>query len=315
MLAVRVMLCMLWAMAALAQSEDIFERLRQALAPTGQGEIAATALAKKNFAQVESILAAATASDNARRAELLSLRGGVEFLDGKMDAAAAAFGEASRLAPLNDRDNFTLAMALVKLGDDARARAVLAGLAKSHPDSAIYLYWQGRLDYDQRRYEEAVEKLDRATKLDPLSARAWDSLGLAFDMQGRAEQARGAFEKAAGLNRAEAHPSPWPPHDLGSLLLRMDQVKEAEVALRESLRYDPNLSQAHYHLGRALEKEARDTEAIDEYVRAVSLDTTSPDACYSLAMLYRKLHRDTDAETMFSEYKKRRQPLPRLSSN
>jgi Flp pilus assembly protein TadD len=239
----------------------------------------------------------------------------VEFLDGKMDAAAAAFGEAARLAPLNDRDNFTLAMALVKLGDDSRARAILAGLAESHPDSAIYLYWQGRLDYDQRRYEEAVEKLGRATKLDPQSGRSWDSLGLAFDMQGRAEQARGAFEKAAALNRAEAHPSPWPPHDLGYLLLRGDQLREAEAALRESLRYDPNLAQTHYHLARVLEKEARDNEAIDEYVRAVSLDTTSPDACYSLAMLYRKLHRDTDAEAMFSEYKKRRQPPLHLDRN
>jgi tetratricopeptide (TPR) repeat protein len=310
----RVALCVLLATAAGGQSGDIFERLRHALAATGTGDVAAQALAAKNFSKVDKILAEAKVSDSSEKAALLSLQGAVDFLEGKMAPAVVAFGEASRLAPLIERDSFTLAMALIKLGDDGQARGVLAGLAEKHPDSAIYLYWLGRLDYDQRRYQEAVEKLDRATKLDPQSARAWDSLGLAFDMQGRVEQARSALEKATRLNREEAHPSPWPPHDLGYLLLRVDQPEDAEAALRESLRYDPNLAQAHYHLGRVLEKEAHDKEAIDEYVRAVSLDATSPDACYSLAMLYRKLHRNTDAQAMFAEYRNRKQPLPRLDS-
>jgi len=93
-------------------------------------------------------------------------------------------------------------------------------------------------------------------------------------------------------------------------LLRMGKSKDAERELRESLRYDPKLAQAHYHLGRVLEKEGRETEAIDEYLSAVSGDTGSPDACYSLAMLYRKLHRDTEANAMFAEFKRRKQALP-----
>lgn len=307
MRAARVLLCLLAAMVALAQSDDIFQRVRHALAPTGEGELAAEALARKNFAQVEELLAASKASSQAARAELLSLRGAVEFLDGKMTAAVAAFEEAAALAPLKASDRFTLAMALVNLGDDTRARDQLARLAEEHPEHALYLYWLGRLDYDQRRYKDAVEKLGKATELDPQSARAWDSLGLAFDMQGQREQALGAFEKAVSLNRGQAHPSPWPPHDLGYLLLRMEKPADAEAALRESLRYTPKIAQAHYYLGRALEKEGRETEAIEEYASAVSGDTVSPDACYSLAMLYRKLHRDKEAKAMFAEFKRRKE--------
>jgi hypothetical protein len=58
------------------------------------------------------------------------------------------------------------------------------------------------------------------------------------------------------------------------------------------------------------EKEGRSPEAISEYLRAISLDTATPDACYSLATLYRKLHHDTDAEVMFSEHKQRKRALP-----
>jgi tetratricopeptide (TPR) repeat protein len=226
-----------------------------------------------------------------------------------MSAAVEAFTKAAELAPLNDNDTFTFAMAFVNLGGDTHARALLDGLAEKHPERAIYLYWLGRLDYDQRRYKEAVEKLRKAAGLDPKSARVWDSLGLAFDMQGQLEQALGTFEKAASLNREQAHPSPWPPHNLGYLLLRMDKSNDAEAALRESLQYDPKLTQAHYHLARTLEKQGKETEAIEQYVAAVSGDSAASDACYSLGMLYRKLHRDVEANAMFAEYKRRKQAV------
>ena len=129
-------------------------------------------------------------------------------------------------------------------------------------------------------------------------------------MQGLNDQALEDFQKAAKLNRELPRPSPWPPHDLGFLLLRMDHPKEAEASLREAVRYDAKLGEAHYHLARALEKQARDTEAIEEYRNAIFTDAASADACYSLAMLYRKLHRDADAISMFAEYKKRKQANP-----
>jgi Tfp pilus assembly protein PilF len=133
-------------------------------------------------------------------------------------------------------------------------------------------------------------------------------------MQGRMDQALAAFQKAASLNRVLAHPSPWPPHDLGFLLLRMDEAKQAEVSLREALRYSPPMPQAHYHLGRALEKQARDTEALEEYRNAIAADTAFADPCYALAMLDRKLHRDPEAMAMFTEFRKRKQARPEAAT-
>ncbi len=303
----RIVVWVLFATTALAQPDDISHRLRNVLASAGSGEVAAAALANRDFARVEQMLAGLRPTTPAETSEILALTGAIEFLDGKMKPAAADFERASQLNFLKDADAFTYGMALVNLGDDSHARTLLTALAEKYPSRAIYVYWLGRLDYSQRRYVEAVEKLKRASDLDSQSARIWDSLGLAFDMQGRMNDAVDAFKKAANLNRVRAHPSPWPPHDFGFLLLRMDQPKQAESLFRESLHYNPDLSQAHYHLGRALEKEGRETEAIEEYRTAVSGDMSSADSCYSLAMLYRKLHRETEARAMFAEYKRRRQ--------
>jgi Tfp pilus assembly protein PilF len=162
------------------------------------------------------------------------------------------------------------------------------------------------MDYDERRYSEAVENLQKALDIDANSARAWDSLGLAWDLQGQMEEARKAFAKAVSLNRAQPQPSAWPPHNFGYLLLRLGETAAAEDALRESLRYDPKLARTHYYLARVLEKEGRENEAIQEFQIAVAADPTSADACYSLALLYRKLHRDSAANAMFAEYRKRK---------
>ncbi len=299
---------LLAATAALVQGDDIFARLGHALG--ADGELATTELRNKHFAQVEEMLKAAHPTGALDRAELLSLQGAVAFLDGDMPQADVDFAQASALATLKDNDTFTWAMALVKLHNDDHARVLMQDLARTHPTRAVYIYWLGRMDYDQRRYQEAIGELEKAVKLDPESARAWDSLGLAFDMQGHMEQALGAFQKGTELNRALTIPSPWPPHNLGYLLLRKDQPKEAETALRESLRYDPQWAQTHYYLGRALEKEGDETAAASEYQIAVTNDAASPEPCYSLAILYRKLHRDADASALFAEYKKRKATLP-----
>ena len=81
LLALEVVFCILATTTALAQGDDIFQRLRRALATSGQGELASAALARKNFAQVEEILAESRPSTPEARAELLSLRGAVEIGD------------------------------------------------------------------------------------------------------------------------------------------------------------------------------------------------------------------------------------------
>jgi len=290
------------------QPDSLLERIRNSHLPAGQRDELARSFAAKDYTHMEEILGrqAAAADTPANAAELRALAGAVEFLHGQMGRAALAFRQSDSIAPLGDADRFTWAMALVNLGDAQAAREQLTRLHDSHPDLPLYLYWLARIDYDQRLYAEAVAKLKRVVALDPAWARAYDSLGLALDMLDQPEEARETFLKAVDLNRRLAQPSAWPPHDLGALLLRLQQLKEAESALRESLRYDPQFPMAHYHLGRTLEAEGRDVEAIDEYRAATSHDPLVVEALYSLGLLCRRHGREAEAQAAFAEYKRRK---------
>ena len=299
--------CFLLTAHLLAQQPDnLLERIRTCHLPPERRQALAAAFSAKNLAGIEEILdrEAAAAAQSPLAAELDALTGAVEFVNGRMGRAAQAFGQAERITPVGDSDRFTWAMALVNLGDDRGAREQLTRLATSHPDAPLYIYWLARIDYGQRRYEDAIEKLNRVIRLDPTSARAYDNLGLALDMSGRPEEARDVFLKAVELNRKLPVPSPWPPHNLGYLLVRLLAFKDAENALRESLKFDPRFATAHYHLGRALEGDGRDGEAIEEYRAAISLDPTIVEALYSLGLLYRRLDRPAEAEAAFAQYKK-----------
>ena len=133
-----------------------------------------------------------------------------------------------------------------------------------------------------------------------------DSRGFCAGDGGQNAEARTAFEKSAQMNRSESRPSPWPPANLGSLLLRLEKFPEAEAALREALRYDPRLAIAHYHLGRTLEGEGKKEDAIAEYQAAAELDANLAAPYYSLGQLYRLLGRVEDAQRALAEYQKRK---------
>ena len=299
--------CLLCAGVLLAQQpENIQERILQAPLSTDERGSVTAALAAKDYPRVEALFKTIARSDAPHAGDLQALLGAIEFLAGRMEPAVEAFRKAESFGALDERDRFTLAMALITMGDPSGARTELDKLHRDRPEQPLNLYWLARIDYYQRRYEDAVAKLRRVIELDPGSARAEDNLGLSLDMMGRYEEARVEFVKAVELNRKLPHPSPWPPHNLGYLLLRLEKPEEAEQALRESLRYDPKFAQAHYHLGRVLEKRGRDAEAIEEYRTAISLDASLAEACYSLGLLYRKLGKTAEAEAAFAQYKVRR---------
>ncbi len=306
-------LALIIATASTAQSlGGLEERIQQAPLTPDQRNALIASVSRKDFASMENVLQAAAKNavqpGDAAAAE--SLLGALEFVGGRMREAASAFVLSDSRKPLDNHDRFTLAMALANLGDVEAARVQLKRLDEAKPDQPLYLYWLARLDYYQRLYEAAVEKLKRVVQLDPNSTRGYDNLGLCYDMMGLTAESAEAFEKAVTLNRKLASPSAWPPHNFGYLLFRLQRFPEAEQYLREALKYDPNFAQAHYHLARVLEKLKRDDAAIEEYKAAASLDGNTPEPLYSLGLLYRRPGRDDEAKRALAEYKRRKALAP-----
>ena len=260
------------------------------LSPVLRNELT-KALQVRDFKKAEVILVDEVNRDpkSWRSAKLLEFTGGIFFLDGNYANSAIAWEKAKAIAPLNERSRFTLGMAYVKLHHPQWARRELQQLASEQPRNPLYLYWVARLDYDEQKYVEAIERLVKVTELDPLMTRAYDLLGLCYDYLGRLPDAIENFTRAVELNQAQTKPSPWPNLDMAICQIELDDLGGAEKNLRQAMVYDPHLAQAHYNLGRILEKRGKYPEAVEALNTAVVLDQQYPEPHYLLGRIYQRL--------------------------
>ncbi len=222
-------------------------------------------------------------------AKLLVTVAGIFFLDNDFLNAAVAYKKAEKLAPLDQRSRFTLAMAYLKLNRPTWAAPELEKLAQENPTNALYLYWLARLDYDAQKYPEAVAKLNQVIALDPKMMRAYDNLGLCYEHLSQTEAAAKNYRQAIELNRTQAQPSPWPLVNFAILLIGSNELAEAENLLREALRYEEKLPQAHYQLGQACYKQNKLPDALAALTQATKLDANYADPHYTLSRIYQKL--------------------------
>ena len=259
-------------------------------APLGAGVRAEieTALKTRRYSRAEELLASEI-EKNPASSQLLTLLGGIFFLDGNYLNCAIAMKKSEALTPLDERSRFTLAMSYVLLKRGNWARPELQKLVNTEPKKPLYPYWIARLDYDDTRYQAAIAGFQKALELDPGFVRAYDNLGLCYEALGKHTEAIKNYKEAVRLNRQAPHSSPWPPLNLALLLSKSGNLDEAEAYVRESLRHDPAFAQAHCHLGVLLEKQRKPEEAVKELDQAATLDPAYPDPHYALARIYRKM--------------------------
>src|SRR5258708_1553613 len=161
------------------------------------------AIGRHDYTRAETILVGEAERDpkSVRAAKLLSLAGGVFFLDGKFLNSAIAWKKAEAIAPLDDRSRFTLSMSYIKLNRRNWARLELEKLAVARPDNPLYLYWLARLDYDAQNYTAATARLRRGLELEPKMMRADDTLRPCYHYLGQVHETTKNFNLPAGPNR------------------------------------------------------------------------------------------------------------------
>src|SRR5258706_6809912 len=273
------------------------------------------AMGRHDYPSAEMILVSEAERDpkSARGAKLLSLAGGIFFLDGKYVNSAIAWKKADAIAPLDERSRFTLAMAYIKLNRRDWAGAELEKLVVSAPEKPLYLYWLARLDYDAQNYTTAVARLQKVVEMDPKMMRAYDTLGLCYEYLGKPEEAIKSYNQAVDLNRLRLKPSPWPLVDLAVSLIGVNRLEDAKKNLDEALRYDAKLPQAQYQLGRVLEMLGNFDGALDALTKASQFDPEYPEPHLALGRLYHRLgdRQRADSEiARFQQLKKAHQASP-----
>jgi tetratricopeptide (TPR) repeat protein len=262
------------------------------------------ALKARDYARAEALLADEIGRDT-KRADLLKLLGHIFFLDGKYLNCAVAMKKADALEGLDEAGRFLLAMSYVRLGRREWSRPELLKLEQNRPDKAIYPYWIGRLEYLDQRFQAAVTRFRQALKLDSRFVRGWDNLGLTYEALGQQQEAIHSYEEATRLNRENLRAASfWPPLNLGSLMLKLDRLSEAENYLRESLKYDPKSAKTRYRLALVFEKQGKLEDAISQLKESAATDSSYPEPHYALNRIYRKQGQLQNAQAALEAFQK-----------
>ena len=151
----------------------------------------------------------------------------------------------------------------------------------------------------QKRMADAVEPLERATRIDPEHGETWIRLGLCRDSGGETEAAAAAYRE--GLARDPSQPTSWV--NASANAYRRHAWSEAETLARSGLEQAPGHPRLRLELGKALREQGRDDEAL-EVLEA--LRDEAPRDSYvleALALTLENLHRIPEAlalrETLF----------------
>lgn len=138
--------------------------------------------------------------------------------------------------------------------------------------------------------DRAIHHFEKATEADPDYARAWASLGIAYDLKGSflgiPELSLKAIEvemKAIESNPRLSHAHQW----LGAAYNSLGRYEEAVEAIKEAIRLEPNNAGAHATLGRVYWLGlGKFEDGIKELEHAIALNPQSGYAYLQLSLLY-----------------------------
>jgi len=183
------------------------------------------------------------------------------FAAGRVDEAAAHYGQALQLEPQDAEAHYNLANILVERG----------------------------------RLTAAIAEYGLALRYEPNFYQANNNLGLALMRAGRAPEAIPQFEVTLRFQ-----PDSFQGHcNLADALAQVGRTAESVEQYELALRANPNVAVAHENLGMALAQLDRVPEAIQQFEIAVQIDPNDADLHYNLGVTLRHAGRNEEAAVQF----------------
>lgn len=149
--------------------------------------------------------------------------------------------------------------------------------------------------HDEGRFDDAVQRYQRALAIEPDYMPAQNNLGLTLRAQGKVTDAIAVYEQALRRNDdvADLH------YNLATALLDAGRAGEAAVHLRRAGREGGDAADVHNNLGTALAERGQFSEALAEFERALLLDPASALTERNVGNALAALERHADARAHF----------------
>jgi tetratricopeptide (TPR) repeat protein len=212
--------------------------------------------------------------------------GAVSFADGEAAFQAGKYGDATAIfaryieqRPKNPWGHYMLGLSAWKKGDAMEAEKAFENALAIDPSHVKTLLNESRLFIEQKRHDEAIDRLTRAAEAEPESMVVYRLLGRTYQAKGETDEAMKAYARAIEINDLDA----WSMNNLGLLLLDTQQFDEAVTWFTKAVDVRPSVPSFHNNLGMALEHTGRFRAAATAYSDALAADPSYAKAKKNLA--------------------------------
>jgi superkiller protein 3 len=203
------------------------------------------------------------------------ITGPASFADGqaayqarKYTDATAIFDHYTTQRPANAWGHYMLGLSAWKSGDLAKSEQAFEKALSIDPHHVKSLVNLSRVFIEQKRHDDALDRLSRAAEIDPESTQVYRLLGRTYHTQGKRDEAAAAYRRAIELNELDA----WSMNNLGLLFLETQRADEALPLLAKAAELRPEVPAFHNNLGMALEHTGCFRAAATAYKAALAAD-------------------------------------------
>jgi tetratricopeptide (TPR) repeat protein len=250
----------------------------------------------------QAVLWARTALGRSDTAQMHHLLGQVYAAANRPDDAEREFRAAIGRDPLVEAYAFDLGQLQLRLSDFAGAMATTEAACRRFPNSAQMQLTFGVAAYGQRRFADAIDAFLRVTAIDSSAEQPYvfmaRILGQAGDRLPKVVAAFAAWEKA--------EPGNYLAVCLYAKVLNAASGDPAriEAELRRSIQLNDRYWESHYELGVLLGKKAQWKDAAAELSRSIALNPKVAAAHFQLARAYEKLGDSERAQVERAEHQR-----------
>ncbi len=133
---------------------------------------------------------------------------------------------------------------------------------------AIHFYQQAIFHLRQQQFQEAIDCCLQALKYQPTFAQAYQTLGIALQVQGQDEEAKSYYLKALEIqpDLVEVYAN------LGTIYTQQKHWEEAITVYQKAIEIQPKLAVAYRNLAQILTQLNRQSEAVEYWYEALQLE-------------------------------------------
>jgi tetratricopeptide (TPR) repeat protein len=201
--------------------------------------------------------------------------GPVTFADGQAAYQARKYSDATAMferytgqRPANAWGYYMLGLSAWKSGDRAKSEQAFEKALSIDPMHVKSLVNLSRVFLEEKRYDDALDRLTTAAEINPESTEVFRLLGRTYVAQGKSGEAMDAYRRAIEIDNLDA----WSMNNFGLLLVETKRAEEALPLLAKAVELRQGVPAFHNNLGMALEQTGRFKAAVTAYKGALTAD-------------------------------------------